>query len=170
MTLRIARICAAVIFFVYFNAKYNREEFLRYTLGFSKKELWQKDIGIAWMKLNEITGSGARVAYTGRQEFYPMFGEKLKNNVEYVSVNEKKITPYNKPDGLYRKEKSYAAWENNLKKDKINYLFIALPFLSNKESNDPNEFPIEDKWALEHPELFRMVYKNSLAHIYLVIN
>ena len=161
---------AAAVFFVYFNAKYDREEFLRYTLGFSKKELWQKDIGIAWMKLNEITGKGARVAYTGRQEFYPMFGEKLKNDVEYVSVNEKKIAPYNKPDGLYRKEKSYPAWQKNLKEDKINYLFVALPFFSNKESSDPNEFPIEDKWALEHPELFRPVYRNSLAHIYLVVN
>ena len=99
-----------------------------------------------------------------------MFGEKLKNDVEYVSVNEKKIMPYNKPDGLYRKEKNYSAWFNNLKNDKVNYLFVALPFFSNKESNDPSEFPIEDKWALEHPELFRLVYKNSLAHIYLVLN
>jgi len=150
------------------NAKYDREEFSRYSSPFSKKEIGQRDIGFAWKWLDENTGKGMRVAYTGRSEFYPFFGEKLKNDVFYVSVNNKPALPHLYPDGLYRKEKDYQAWKNNLKRENIDLLFVALPYAVNNESDNPKEFPVEDQWALEHPQLFKPVYKNSLAHIYSV--
>jgi hypothetical protein len=152
----------------YFNSKYDREEFERYPSTFSKRETWQIDIARGWQKLNELTKTGSRVAYTGRLEFYPLFGTRLKNTVKYVSVNEKDFAPYNKLDGLYRKVKDFSAWKENLKKERIGYLFIALPFPENRESEDPAKFPIEDEWALARPELFTQVFKNSLAHIYKV--
>jgi len=155
-------------FLIYFNHKYNQEEFDRYPKIFSRKEAWQTDIGKAWKRLNELTGAGSRVAYTGRQEVYPFFGTKLKNEVKYISINAKEASPYNKPDGLYRQIKDFSAWENNLKKEKIEYLFIALPFAINRESEDPNKFPIEDEWAVGHPGDFQLVFSNSLAHIYKV--
>ncbi|MDD5355576.1 MAG: hypothetical protein PHY56_03475, partial [Candidatus Omnitrophica bacterium] len=167
---------AALVFIavalVYLNAKYDKEEFGRYPSTFSKNESWQIDIARAWKKLNEVTGSGSRVAYTGRQEFYPLFGTKLKNDVKYVSVNKKETALYNNPDGLCRKVKDFSAWRVNLKKEKIGYLFIALPFPENRESEDPAKFPIEDEWALTHAQDFQLVYANSLARIYkeLIIN
>ncbi len=152
---------------VYLNNKYNNEEYGRYPLSFSKKEAWQADLGRAWKALNGLTGEGARVAYTGRQECLPLYGSGFKNYIKYVSVNAKDITPYNHPDGLYRKIKNYSAWERNLKKEQIEYLFIALPFPANRES-EPNNFPIEDEWAVLHGEIFKPVFSNSLAHIYKV--
>ncbi|MCX5709158.1 MAG: hypothetical protein NT088_00265, partial [Candidatus Omnitrophica bacterium] len=71
------------------NNYYDRTEFKRYPSNFSKKESWQIDMGKGWKALNELTGKGSRVAYTGRGEFYPLFGQGLKNDVKYVSVNSK---------------------------------------------------------------------------------
>ncbi|MBU0548425.1 MAG: hypothetical protein KKH57_06740, partial [Candidatus Omnitrophica bacterium] len=158
-----------LLFLVYLNYDYDKEEFNRYPLSFSKKESAQRDIGRGWKALNELTGKGARVAYTGRQEYYPLYGRGLKNRVIYVSVNKKEITPYNKPDGLYRKVKDFSAWRENLKKHKIEYLFIAQPIYENRESIDPAKFPIEDEWALAHPEDFQLVFSNSLSRIYKVL-
>jgi len=159
---------AVSLFLVYFNHKYDREEFDRYPLSFSKKEAWQADLGKGWQWLNQQTKDGARIAYTGRSEFYPLFGRRLKNSVTYVSINAKEISPYNKPDGLCRQTNDFSAWIENLKKAKIEYLFAALPCFENREVDDPAKFPIEDQWALEHPQLFKLLFKNSLVHIYSV--
>jgi hypothetical protein len=153
---------------VYLNGRYDQDEFSRYPSTFSKKEAWQLDIARAWQKLNEVTGSGSRVAYTGRQEFYPLFGSKLKNDVKYVSVNTKETSLYDHPDGLCRKVKDFTAWRENLRKELIEYLFIALPFPDNRESEDPTRFPVEDDWAGAHPENFQLLYSNSLSRIYKV--
>jgi hypothetical protein len=154
---------------VYFNNKYNNEEYDRYISSLSKNEKWQLDLRKGWKALNEITKEGARVAYTGRQEAYPLYGKGLKNEVTYISVNNKKITPYNNPDGHYRQIKDFSAWRENLKKHKIEYLFIAKPVLENRESPDPDKFPIEDEWASMHPEDFRLVFNNSLSRIYKIL-
>ncbi len=156
------------LFLVYFNNKYDREEFDRYPLSFSKKEAWQVDMGKGWKWLNDETKEGARVAYTGRSEFYPLFGTKLKNSVTYVSINAKEILPYNKPDGLYRQNKDFFAWIKNLKEAKIEYLFVALSCFANREVDDPTKFPIEDEWAVAHPDSFQLLFSNSLVHIYKV--
>ncbi|MFH0855142.1 MAG: hypothetical protein V1869_01290 [Candidatus Omnitrophota bacterium] len=152
----------------YLNVLYNKVEFERYPLTFSKKEAWQADIARGWQKLNELTDPGARVAYTGRQEFYPLFGSGLKNHVKYVSVNEKEVAPYNKFDGSFRRLKDGSCWGKNLKKDKIEYLFVAQPYLDNRESPDPEAFPIEDEWAKASPGNFKLLYSNSMVHIYRV--
>ncbi|MFA5157531.1 MAG: hypothetical protein WC532_09155 [Candidatus Omnitrophota bacterium] len=156
----------ACAFLIYSNNKYNSEEYDRYVSSLSKNEKWQVDLRKGWKALNEATGEGARVAYTGRQEAYPLYGSALKNNVKYVSVNEKEITPYNNPDGRYRQARDSSAWIGNLKRGKIEYLFVAKPVFENRESPDADKFPIEDEWASAHPELFEPVFKNSLAHIY----
>jgi len=163
----LAFLMLVVLFLGYLNVKYDQDEFERYTLNFSKKESWQIDIAKGWQKLNIFTNTGARVAYTGRQEFYPLFGTGLKNDVKYVSVNKNEVMPYNKFDGSFRKVKDFSAWIENLKKEKIEYLFIALPFINNRES-EINKFPIEDEWASSHPNVFQLLFSNSLARIYRV--
>jgi len=165
----LAILVLGLIFLTYLNEKYNKEEFQRYPLSFSKKEAWQADIGRAWQWLNKETKEGARIAYTGRQEFYPLFGSRLKNEVKYISVNEKEVATYNKPDGLCRENKNFQAWRENLKKEKIEYLFIALPFFENREIDDPAKFPIEDEWASTHTKDFQLLFSNSLSRIYRVI-
>ena len=64
--------------------------------------------------------------------------------------------------------KDFSNWRNNLRRERIDYLFIALPHTINNESGNPNEFPIEDKWAQENPRMFKLVFSNSKARIYSV--
>jgi hypothetical protein len=151
----------------FLNAKYDREEFDRYCISTSKKEP-NLDMGRSFRWFNTETGKGARVAYTGRPDFYPLYGSGLKNRVTYVSVNAKEVTPYNKPDGLFRKARDFYAWRNNLKKEGIEYLFVMLSSAENREHKDTLRFAIEDEWAAAHPEDFKLVFSNSLAHIYKI--
>jgi hypothetical protein len=162
-----AGIGALILFFL--NARYDRNEFIRYPQTFSKKESWQVDTGRSWKWLNEHSGKGAGIAYAGRSEFYPLFGDHFKNRVNYVSVYDKMITPYNDPDGLCRQKKDFAAWRRNLLSQKIDYLYTVLPCPENREVEDPGAFPIEDQWAAGHPEDFQLVFSNSLTRIYKVI-
>lgn len=154
----------------YLNYKYDKEEFYRYTFTYSRRESWQADIGKGWEWLNKQSKEGTRIAYTGRQEFYPLFGSKLKNQVKYISINEKEALPYNKPDGLCRDVKHFQAWRENLKNEKIKYLYIALPPYRNREFDDPAKFTTEDEWASAYPEGFRLLFNNSLTRIYEVLN
>lgn len=161
-------IAVASMFLYFLNDRYNNEEFYRYPLLFKGREAGERDIAFSWKWLNENTGSGKRIAYTGRSESYPLFGEHLKNDVLYISVNNKPNLPHYYPDGLYRKEKDFVSWKKNLGTGRIDYLFVALPFPVNNESSNPQDFPIEDKWASQHPESFTLVFSNSKAHIYKV--
>lgn len=170
LSLKAAILVSAVLLacLYFLNERYNREEFIRYAASVKgkSKAIWPKDMALAWKWLNENTGTGKRIAYTGRSEIYPLFGTKLKNRVFYVSTNDKPGLPHYYSDGLYRQEKNFTAWAINLKEKKADYLFVALPFDINNESSDKREFPIEDRWASEHPELFKQVFNNSLVRIY----
>lgn len=150
----------------YLNDKYNREEFSRYLLLFKGKGSGEKDIGLAWIWLNEHTGNGKKIAYTGRSEIYPLFGSQLKNDIFYISLNDKPSLPHYYKDGFYRKEKNFNSWKKNLIRQNINYLFVALPHPINNESENSEEFPVEDKWARDNPAVFSLVFSNSKVRIY----
>ncbi|MDD5617784.1 MAG: hypothetical protein PHG69_01695, partial [Candidatus Omnitrophica bacterium] len=68
-----------------------------------------------------------------------------------------------------RKTKDFSAWIKNLKKDRIEFLYVSQPYLNNRESEDPKAFPIEDEWAKSDPDNFKLVYSNSMIHIYKVL-
>jgi len=150
------------------NQEYDRSEFRRYASVLSKKESWQKDIALGWRWLNDFTGKGNRIGYVGRNEVYPLFGSGFKNEVLYVPVNRNPVVPYSLSDGYYRKEKDLAAWKDNMNRLKIDVLYIALPQKINNESDNPYDFPKEDEWAILSPEMFSLVFKNQLVHIYKV--
>jgi len=152
----------------FLNHDYNKNEFLRYSTVLSKKESWQKDIALGWRWLNNATSDGKRIAYVGRNETYPLLGSYFKNEVFYVPVNNKPFLPYDLTNGFYRKEKDVNAWENNIIKLNVDFLYIALPQKINNESENPRDFPIEDEWALLKPGLFNLVFSNSLVHIYKI--
>lgn len=161
---------AGIIGLYFVNDLYNREEFNRYAAVLSKKEAWQKDIALGWGWLNEATGSGARIAYVGRSEIYPLFGSRLKNKVFYVPINSKPVSIYKIGDGFYRRDRDYRRWLENLDSFKIDFLYIALPQAINNESTDTKVFPIEDSWANGNMNKFRLVFSNSLVHIYRIIH
>ncbi len=140
------------------NNNYEREQYSRYV-----KFYREKDVAMAWKWLNNFTGQGKRIACVGRSESYPLFGSKFKNDVFYVSINEKPVSlvDFGK-DGQYRKEKSYVAWLKNLGSNNVDLVFIY------QDHYEP-VFPIEDEWARQDPQSFKAVYTNQKVRIYSLL-
>ncbi len=178
---RVFLIGSAVIFLtlVLLEKYYIKNEYRRYLAMVKYSGFWP-DTAKAWVWLNANT-SGNNIAYIGRPVPFPLYGTGLKNNVYYVSVNtvepamlhyfpnSKYIWGYNgnevfrnfeSPEN-YRGNADYNVWLSNLKKKKTDFLFIYSELI--KKTDD---FPIEDKWAIMHPEIFNLVFENSTIRIY----
>jgi len=160
---------------------YIKNEFLRYKKMVKYSGFWV-DAADAWLWLNTET-KGKNIAYVGRPVPFPLYGESFKNNVYYVSVNKTdpaklhyfKNSRYswgydflslhqnleNKDN--YRGNADYHVWLKNILRRQTDYLFI-YSLHQTKETI----FPIEDRWAKEHPETFELVFKNKSIHIYKI--
>lgn len=158
---------------------YIKNEFPRYSKMVKYSGFWP-DAAQAWNWLNDHT-TGNNIAYIGRPVGFPLYGTNFKNNVYYVSVNKiepamlhyfpdsKYIWGYNRNKVFrnfesqenYRGNADYNVWLNNLQKRKTDFLFIYSELI--KKSDD---FPIEDKWARAHPEIFKLAFGNSTIRIY----
>jgi len=162
---------------------YIRNEYPRYVKMTDYSGFWP-DATKAWLWLNQNT-EGDNIAYIGRPTPFPLFGTYFKNNVYYVSVNEvepaklhyfpdsryiwgyagDKIFRNFEDDNNYRGNADYGVWFNNLLARKTDYLFVySEPRLLTAEP-----FPMEDIWAREHPENFRLVFANETVRIYKII-
>jgi len=167
-----------VTFFIsllFIEQDYIKNSYDRYIIGYH----WEK-LGIeGWKWINDNT-NGNRIAYTGIGAFYPLYGVKLKNTVEYISINDKKPYLHSYADGSYlfdgdsqkffkslqeegnyRENPDYVSWYKNLKENKIEYLYVSDLYFSKK-------FPIEDEWANSHSDIFKLVFSNPQVHIYEV--
>lgn len=165
------------------HTNYLTGEYERYSKVVKYSGFWP-DATIAWEWLNTHTANG-NIAYTGRPVPFPLYGSSLKNNVYYVSVN--KIEPakihyfpkshfYWKDDflemhknfqeeGNYMSDSDYNIWLTNLKRKNTGFLFV----YSLHQVEDRIIFPLEDSWAADHPEKFKLDYSNDSIHIYKVI-
>jgi len=161
---------------------YNKNEFDSY-VKMSKYTGFWPDAAKAWVWLND-NSSGNNIAYIGRPVPFPLYGTNFKNNVYYVSVN--KIDPaklhyfkdsyYTWDDdflslhnsfekrGNYRFGADYSVWLGNLLRRNTDYLFV-YSLHQTKELI----FPIEDSWAVGHPEVFKNIFMNETIHIYKVL-
>ncbi|MDD2752355.1 MAG: hypothetical protein PHN59_04420 [Candidatus Omnitrophica bacterium] len=160
---------------------YIDNEFPRYSRMVKYSGFWPEATK-AWHWINENT-SGNNIAYIGRPVAFPLYGANFKNNVYYVSVNavepamlhyflrSRYIWGYNgnqvfrnfeSPEN-YRGNADYDVWLNNLKKKKTELLFVYSELI-----RKTSDFPIEDKWAIDHPEVFNPVFENSTIHIYKI--
>jgi len=158
---------------------YDKNEFRRYV---TNSPLWREET-LAWRWLNENT-DGNRIAYVGRPVPFPLYGTNFKNDVYYVSVNEKPpvlhafkdghlewgYNYYNihmkiREDGNYREKANFNIWHNNLLIEKTDYLFVY-----RLHQTDFTIFPIEDEWAKKHPRKFESAFLNEGVHIYKVLN
>jgi hypothetical protein len=138
---------------------YNRDVFNKYPHMFSRKERKEADTALGWPWLDENTAGGEKIAYTGRCESYPLFGSHFKNDVFYISINNKPPLPHCYLRGDYRKEKDVLAWKQNLQDKKIDYLFVYQPY-------NRSDYPIEDEWARADKGMFNLVYENLRVRIY----
>lgn len=156
---------AVIILFLFLyctNLWYDKNEFNRYPFLYSRKEQAEKDTGFSWIWVNEHTGKGMRIAYAGRAESYPLYGTRLKNDVFYISVNDKPSIPHYYPDGDYRKEQNFDIWLKNLRRENIDMLVVY-------QMHGSKDFPVEDAWARSRPDIFKPAFSNSRSRIYYLL-
>jgi hypothetical protein len=133
-----------------------------------------------WLQLDARSGrSGSRIAYAGTNLPYYLLGAELRNNIQYVNIDahrgwlmhdyqrraaaEGAPTWPNPWPSWDRQHPDYDAWMTNLRAEGIQLLVVAsmnhprgaLPDV------DRDGFPIERRWAEEHPESFAAVYRDD---------
>lgn len=134
----------------------------------------------AWNRLERATPpGGARIAYAGTNLPYYLMGSDLRNWVGYVNIDRQRdwlMHDYHRTarergepvlwetprPGWDRIRPDREAWLANLAASQIDYLVVARanpidgPF--NLAPGDPEQFPIERRWADERPDRFRPIY------------
>jgi hypothetical protein len=89
----------------------------------------------------------------GNWFFYPLLGRKLQNDIVYLSAKHKWKVPTWVDRGLLR-GKNFNIWADNLKKQKVDYVFVVKPW------------PIELQWIQRNEELFQLVFYHKEFRIY----
>jgi hypothetical protein len=125
----------------------------------------------------------ARVAYTGSNVAFPLTGEHVGNRVVYVNVAGQPADrlhdfarrlgtgPGTNPEPtLYREGATFDVWWRNLRSAAIEVLFIEKlhPIVRRNIDADSDGFPVERRWADEHPERFSLQYASASARVYAV--
>jgi len=137
----------------------------------AKFEIWKsfyKEEGYLWEYIQKNSIDGKNIGYIGFLLIYPLYGENLKNNVYYQSINsietlpvykyKKKIRfPETNPENLYRNAPSYQLWLNGLKNKKIDWIIIK-----------KNGY-IEERWIEENPSIFKKIYSFKNFQIYEIL-
>ena len=135
-----------------------------YRLGGDLDEAW------AWFGGNV---RGARVAYTGTNLAFPLWGPDLSNRVTYVNVAGAagdRLHDFGRrlPPGWraataepapYRDGASFDVWLSNLRAARADTLFVAAA---------DGRFPVEGEWADAHPDIFSLRFASDAARVYRI--
>jgi hypothetical protein len=145
-----------------------------YRIGSDLDEAW------GWFGANV---HGARVAYTGTNLAFPLWGPDLSNRVAYVNVSggpddrlpdfARRAHPGPAPTpepAPYRDGAAYDPWLANLRSAGAEVLFVAAldPIVARTVTADADQFPIERQWADAHPDVFQLSYASSAARVYRI--
>jgi hypothetical protein len=135
------------------------------------------DFFIGWQNLEARSGpAGSRVAYAGTDIPYYLLGKGLRNEVRYVNIDWHRDWlmhdyhreaeargegnwPNSRP-GWDRIRPDYFAWLENLEAEGIGFLVVTRqdPAEGMHNISDPENFPIERRWADLHPDRFEPIY------------
>jgi hypothetical protein len=144
-----------------------------YILGDELDDAW------AWMRANV---RDARVAYTGNNLPFPLWGDALANDVRYVNVagapsdrlhdfarRAPAAAPGPEP-APYRDGARYETWLANLRALRREVLFVAAvdPNVRRTIATDGDGFPAERAWADAHPATFTLRFASASARVYEV--
>jgi len=119
----------------------------------------------AWSWIDRNSGKDPIAAVTDvRNWLYPPMGMRFQRRVHYVNYNEANhdsVTGY--PNCNPRVDPDPLAWIANLRQHSIRWVLT-----SRDDAGRP--FPLETRWAIERPELFRLRYSDSTSQIFEVID
>ncbi len=130
---------------------------------------WFKDdqntfdyFGVAeWFNTN---APHAKIAYTGFNFHYPLYGRQLAREVDYVNINECsecRYSDYRYAEKSLRRDPNYENWMLNLRKKQKEYLVVNPVRITGVES-------YEFKWALEHRTRFTEVFTVHNMHVFSI--
>jgi hypothetical protein len=141
----------------------------------------------AWQWFHDHVNNPVNIAYTGTNLSFPLYGNKLQNEVFYANINahpdwlfhdyhayfaEKSDYPLqvSTPTPVfYRMEPDPNAWIQNLAYHNTDYVVIsALHPFEWYYPHDSDGFPYEDAWATMSPKLFQQVFSTKKIRIYKI--
>jgi hypothetical protein len=144
-------------------------------------------IGLSWAAMHSLHPQPARVAYTGTDLNFGLYGPRLKNQVFYVPITRweislfhecaailKKRGQYRVPDtdriDFCRREPDYVTWIERLYYTRTDLLYVSVLHQNDRPhlAHDPEGFPIEREWADSHPDRFTRIYANPQVKIYSI--
>jgi hypothetical protein len=126
----------------------------------------------------------SRVAYAGDNLAFPLTGAGIGNRVRYVNVageagdalhdfvRRAGVGPASTPEPafLYRSGGSFDVWWRNLRAYGAEVLYVSkvrpIELLNMPVESDG--FPVERRWADEHPERFSLAYDSPKARVYRI--
>jgi hypothetical protein len=146
-----------------------------YSVGGGLDDAWR------WLRANV---QGARIAYTGTNLAFPLWGRELSNRVRYVNVAgglDDRLDDFGRrlpprpaataEPAPYRDDASFETWRQNLHAARTTILFVAAldEIVARNVAADADGFPVERGWADGHPAQFALRYASPDARIYTVV-
>lgn len=116
-----------------------------------------------WQWLDENAGDGTvAVAHAPLNYFvYPAMGPFLERRAVYVHVNRQAHENALRYPGCdVRVDPSREAWLENLRREEVRWLHVA--------RFPETDFPLEDRWARERPDRFRLRFDHPTNRVYEV--
>lgn len=114
-----------------------------------------------WFNKN---ANDAKIAYTGFNFHYHLYGRNLQREVDYININECLNCRYpdykNSPDSI-RRDPNYDNWLANLSAKEKTHLVIA-------PNMTPNVHSYEFEWAQNHPQKFEQVFAQNDVYVYKI--
>jgi len=106
------------------------------------------------------TAELSKIAYTGFNYHYLLFGRKMQREVDYININECgecRYGDYKSSEKSIRRDPSFENWFKNLKEKNKEYLVL-----------DIDQAKEEYDWALSHPKNFVQTFSETSLKIYKI--
>lgn len=106
----------------------------------------------------------AKIAYTGFNFHYHLFGRNLQREVDYININECsgcRYVDFKDSPGSIRRDPDFNNWIKNLKAKDKQYLVTAPNVIGGVKS-------WEFEWAKENPNKFKLIFQAGDVYVYKI--
>ena len=114
-----------------------------------------------WLNKNAPQG---KIAYSGFNFHYPLYGRDLAREVDYININECadcRYVDYKNSEQSIRRDPDFDAWIFNLKKKNKEYLVVDPVKIKTVPS-------YEFEWANKNPDIFKEVFYVKNIHVFKI--